>query len=197
MLDRRLVAGVYAVLGAIGAGLAVALGRDPLTMVGSSLLLPISVPARLAVTVALGLALAAASIGSARAFVARFSWARSLQSELEPVVRGSSDTDLLIVAIASGIAEELLFRGLLTQLIGIVVSSLLFGALHQVRGTARWAWAAWATVMGLCLAFLFAVTGSLLGPILAHVLTNAVNLRFVRDHGAPARPRTLASLLRS
>lgn len=195
MLSRRLILGVYGLVGALGAGVALALGHDPLRT--RALLAPVMPPGLLEITsLLLGGVLAALGIASARAFVTRFSWARALHAELEPVVRGSGDLDLVIAALASGIAEELLFRGLLVQVAGVALSSILFGLLHQVRGPARWAWVVWATVMGALLALVFVATGSLLGPIVAHVLTNAINLRFVRDHGAPAPPRTLASLMR-
>jgi membrane protease YdiL (CAAX protease family) len=193
MLSRRLVVGVYAILGAIGATVALVLGLDPLR---TRALLPLSPPLLDAASAVAGLALAAIGVGSARILVARFAWAQRLHLELAAVVRGNSDFDLVIIALASGIGEEILFRGLATQLLGVILSSLLFGVLHQVRGPARWAWVAWATVMGLLLGGIYVATGSLLGPIIAHVVTNAVNLRFVRDHRAPPAPRPLGGLLR-
>jgi hypothetical protein len=99
------------------------------------------------------------------------------------------------MAVASGIGEELFFRGLLAQTIGIVLSSLAFGVLHQVRGQGRWAWAAWATVLGAMLAVLHAMTGQLVGPIVAHVAINAANLRYLRDTAVdPEPPRRLGGL---
>lgn len=194
MLERRIVVGVYALVGAISAAVALAFDHDPLRT--RALVWPELPPvANDGLSLLFGLVLAGVGIGSARFFVSRFTWARALQAELAPVVRGTSDRDLLIAALASGIAEELLFRGLLLQVVGIVLSSLFFGAVHQVRGPARWAWIVWATLMGALLGGIFVATGSLLGPVVAHVLTNAVNLKFVRDHGAPTPPRTLASLL--
>jgi membrane protease YdiL (CAAX protease family) len=80
-------------------------------------------------------------------------------------------------------------------LVGVVLSALLFGALHQVRGPGRWAWMAWATVMGLLFGAVFDATGSLAGPIVAHAMINAANLRFLRDHDPEAPPRQLGGLL--
>jgi len=88
-----------------------------------------------------------------------------------------------------------LFRGFLAPLIGVVASSVVFGALHQVRGPARWGWMAWATVMGLVFASVFAATGSLAGPLVAHAAINHANLRFLRDSRRQA-PRRLGGLLR-
>jgi hypothetical protein len=42
----------------------------------------------------------------------------------------------------------------------------------------------------------FQLTGSLVGPIVAHVYVNATNLRFLRDTDLePERPRVLGGLL--
>lgn len=204
MLSRRLVAAVYAVVGALGAGSALALGYDPLrTRAWLTSVVPAGSAAMSAypsltldlVSVSMGLALGGLAIVSARIMVARYAWARALHTELAPVVRGNSDADLVVIALASGIAEELLFRGLGVQLVGVIASSVLFGLLHQVRGPARFVWMTWAALMGALLGLVFVATGSLLGPIVAHVLTNAVNLRFVRDHGATPGPRPLSRLV--
>ena len=138
----------------------------------------------------------AITIASSRALVRRAAWARSLHEALRPAVQGAGDGWLVAVAMASAVGEELLFRGLLVPVLGILASSALFGALHQVRGPARWGWIAWATVMGLLFGLLFAATGSLAGPLAAHVAINAANLRFLRDTDPAPRRRALGGLLR-
>jgi membrane protease YdiL (CAAX protease family) len=40
--------------------------------------------------------------------------------------------------------------------------------------------------MGLGLGAIFELTGSLLGPLLAHAIVNALNLGFLRDHDPAA-----------
>jgi membrane protease YdiL (CAAX protease family) len=148
------------------------------------------------VSAGLGALVAAATIAATRVLVRRAGWARALHADLRPVVRDSSDTALLVVAVASGIGEEILFRGLLVPAVGVVAAALVFGLVHQVRGRARWGWMVWATVMGLAFGLVFRVTGSLVGPMLAHVAINAVNLRLLRDvDPEPGRPRRLGGLL--
>jgi membrane protease YdiL (CAAX protease family) len=94
------------------------------------------------------------------------------------------------------VAEALSFRGLLVPAFGLVVSSLAFGALHQLGGRVGWAWAGWATVMAFVFGLLFLATGSLLGPIVAHAAINVANLRFIRDTEVdPPKPRRLGGLL--
>jgi membrane protease YdiL (CAAX protease family) len=186
------VAFAYCALGATGAILAAALGYDPWACASW---LGTSGWAAVLVSLGLGLAVALVTIGVTRAVVPRAIWARALHADLRPVVHGQGDGALVLMAIASGVGEELLFRGLLTPLVGVVLSSLAFGLMHQVRGTARWAWALWATLMGLVFASLFRLTGSLAGPIAAHVIVNAVNLRYLRDEDPAPRAKALGGLL--
>jgi hypothetical protein len=141
----------------------------------------------------LGATLAMAAVAATRLVVGRWEWARALHGELRPAVHGVGDGTIVLLAVASGVGEELFFRGLLVQVVGIVISSLAFGLLHQVRGKARWAWAVWAFVMGLGFSAIFKMTGSLLGAILAHVAVNWVNLRFLRDHAYGAGGTSLSA----
>ncbi|MBX3221150.1 MAG: CPBP family intramembrane metalloprotease [Labilithrix sp.] len=148
------------------------------------------------VSVAGGVGLAALTVRATRSFVKRWGWARMLHADLRPAVNGAGDATLLVLGIASGVAEELFFRGLLAPALGLVVSSLAFGALHQLRGRTGWIWAGWAAVMGLLFGALFFLTGSLLGSIVAHASINVMNLRFLRDTDVePRKPRRLGGLL--
>ena len=53
-----------------------------------------------------------------------------------------------------------------------------------------------AAIMGLSFGALYKLTGSLLGPVVAHVAINWVNLRFLRDSDfEPPRQRALGGLL--
>jgi len=102
---------------------------------------------------------------------------------------------IAIIAVFSGIAEEMFFRGFLAPLVGVVVQAVLFGVVHQMRGPSRWVWVGWATLVGLGLGAIFALTGSLLGPTLAHSLVNGFNLAFLRDFDPDAKDRRLGGLL--
>jgi uncharacterized protein len=175
---------------ALAAGLAItlcaALGRNALAC---SSWLGMSGPASVLLSTGLGVLLGATTILSTRLLVRQFDWARMLHVALRPAVHGLDEAGLWTVALASATAEELLFRGLLVPVVGVAASSLLFGALHQLRGRARWGWAAWATVMGMLFGCVFAATGSLAGPLVAHAAINLHNLRFLRDND-PTPPRT-------
>lgn len=141
----------------------------------------------LALSAVLGLALAALVASTTRVFVAHFAWARALQGELSPSTYGLTAGPLLLLAALSSAAEELFFRALLEPTAGLLVSSVLFGLAHRVRGASRWVWAAWAAAVGLGLGGIYHLTGSLLGALLAHALINTINLFFLRDSALGAK----------
>jgi membrane protease YdiL (CAAX protease family) len=187
---------VYGALSLLTIGVAIARGESPVE-IDAGAWLSLAGWLRHTASVAGGVVLALATVRATRAFVGRCGWAKALHADLRPAVREASDGTLLVLGIASGVAEELFFRGLMAPALGLVLSSLAFGALHQLRGRAGWVWATWAAVMGLLFGALFLSTGSLLGPIVAHASINVVNLRFLRDTDVePAEPRRLGGLLR-
>lgn len=143
----------------------------------------------------LGLGFGACVVFSTRVVVPRFTWARRLHSELRPIARSVTLLGIVVLAILSGLGEELLFRGLLQPGLGLWPQALLFGIVHQIRGPSRWVWVAWATVVGLGLGTIFAATGSLLGPILAHAMINAFNLLYLKSHDPEPQRRSLGGLL--
>lgn len=180
-----LLVAIYLGVGALAVAILVALGRDPLSCEGW---LGIRGAASSLVSLGLGVLVGATTIAVTPAMVRRWRWARALHLALRPAVHRAGNGALLAVAVASAVGEELLFRGLLVPLIGVAASSVAFGVLHQIRGRARWGWIGWATLMGLVFGEVFAMTGSLLGPLVAHAAINHSNLRFLRDND-PAPPR--------
>jgi uncharacterized protein len=87
--------------------------------------------------------------------------------------------DLIWVGLLPGLSEELLFRGVMLPEFGldwggIVLSSLCFGALHMTNFQ-HWAYVVWATLIGIVFAWSAVVTGNLLVPIVAHILTNLIS----------------------
>jgi membrane protease YdiL (CAAX protease family) len=191
--ELLLVLAIYSVAGAVAVLASLALGRDPTSCEGW---LGARGAAGLLLSLGMGVLVGAATILSTRALIRRFRWARALHFALRPAVHGAGDLGLWLVAIASATGEELLFRGLLVPLAGVLTSSIVFGALHQIRGQARWGWMAWATVMGLVLGSVFAATGSLAGPLVAHAAINLYNLRFLRDNDPRPRRESLGGLLK-
>ena len=84
--------------------------------------------------------------------------------------------EIVALALLSGFAEELFFRGAVQGAWGWLPATVLFTLLHTGPGSTYKAWTAFAGVAGLALAGLMLWRGNLLAPILAHVVVNAVNL---------------------
>ena len=189
----RLVAVAYALVATLAAGLAVVFCEGHV-FTHPSPWLALDASTSLAASVVLGLAFTAVVVATTRVFVSRFGWADRLASELRPFARGLGPADVLLLAILSSLGEELLFRALLLPLIGLLASSALFGIVHQVRGPSRWAWAIWAAVVGLGLGAIFALTGSLVGSLVAHAAINGLNLAWLREAEPVRRKRPLGGL---
>jgi membrane protease YdiL (CAAX protease family) len=102
---------------------------------------------------------------------------RRISDELAPrLVDGAGRANLVLVSVFSGAGEEAFFRGALQPGLGIVATSILFGALHLGPDRRYLAWTLWAVGAGFLFGFLYERTGGLLAPITAHVLHNAVTL---------------------
>lgn len=149
-----------------------------------------------ALSLVLGLVFAAVVVASTGVLLARFDWAKSVVHELGPFAVGLTGRQLVALLGVAGLAEELVFRALFTPTLGVFVSSALFGLVHQMGGKGRWYWMVWAFAVGLGLSSLYALTGSLLGPLLAHAVINGVNVSRVRRMQAPARKQSLGGLFR-
>jgi membrane protease YdiL (CAAX protease family) len=102
---------------------------------------------------------------------------RRISDELAPLlVDGARARDLVLVSVMSGVGEEAFFRGALQPVLGIVATSLLFGALHVGPDRKYLVWTWWAVGAGFLFGALYEWTGGLLAPATAHVLHNAATL---------------------
>ena len=182
----------YGALGILGATLAAAFGGDVLR---ARAWVDVSPTEGAIASVVLGFCGAALAVLVTRVLFRSARWARALHDALRPLVRGRDDRVLVVMAVASSFGEEVFFRGFLSVTVGIWLSSLAFGILHQVRGAGRYGWAGSAFAMGLFFAVLYALTGQLVGCIVSHALVNLVNLRHLRDHDLHPKPRKLGGLL--
>ena len=108
--------------------------------------------------------------------------ARALAGLLGPLTR----TQIVYLALASGVAEEAFFRGALQPRVGLVWASLLFGLAHLAPRRDLLPWTGFSIAAGFGLGLLFEATGNLIAPVVAHVTINAVNLDLlVREYRRP------------
>jgi membrane protease YdiL (CAAX protease family) len=136
--------------------------------------------AQLLISLSLGFALAFTVVGMTPWLVERTRWARALHGELKEIVDPLSQAEITLLAIASGLGEEIFFRGAMQPVLGIVLTSLIFGAFHLGPRKAFPAWAIWAFVIGFALGCIFELTGTLWGSILAHVWINQRNMLSIK-----------------
>jgi membrane protease YdiL (CAAX protease family) len=101
--------------------------------------------------------------------------ARGLAELVGPLGAGA----VLVLAAASGLAEEAFFRGALQPRVGLVWASLLFGLAHFVPRPEFRLWTMFSVAAGFLLGFLFQTTGNLVAPVVAHATINAVNLNLL------------------
>ena len=126
---------------------------------------------------ALGLATAAATVSLSLLAYRLIPITRKLAEELAPALVDRADrSGLVLVAVFSGVGEEVFFRGAVQQEFGIVISSLAFGLAHVGPDRRYLLWTAWAVLAGVVFGLLFEGTGGLLAPVTAHVVHNAVTL---------------------
>lgn len=89
-----------------------------------------------------------------------------------------SGNQVLLIALASGIGEELFFRGWLMNEIGLFLSSLIFGLVHLPPNRNWRLWPLFAFIIGLVLGTLCLWTNTLLFAVAAHAGINYLNLKF-------------------
>jgi len=127
----------------------------------------------------LGAGLGLAVVGGTRMATRRWQWARDLHASFASVLGPLSPREILILALASSIGEELLFRGALLPWLGTWIQAIAFAALHIGPQRRFVPWTLSAFVLGVGFAELAIRTGNLGGPIAAHFTINFINLRYI------------------
>ena len=115
--------------------------------------------------------------------------ARELERAIADLLGGLTVPDALALALISGIAEEVFFRGAVQGSWGIVPATILFALLHGGPGKPFLLWTLFALIAGAAFGGLLLLRGNLLAPIVAHAVVNGVNLRRLALQGSgPASP---------
>lgn len=115
-----------------------------------------------------------------RLFPTSFRASEALHGQIGVVMRsqGISFHQALLLALASGIGEEVFFRGALQNALfggwlGVVLQAIVFTVLHPVPDRRAWAYVLFIFCGGLMFGTAYLLTGSLIPGILAHYLHNA------------------------
>lgn len=124
----------------------------------------------------LGLAFAALVVIASRMLERRFRWARKISEILARTIGPLRDNELAVYAVASGVAEELFFRGAMQPAIGFWLTSAIFALAHGGFDRNLRGWVVMAGVVGMGLGALQIVTGGVLAPVIAHFTINYFEL---------------------
>jgi len=126
-----------------------------------------------------GVAVGLGVVGLSRAATRRYRWARALHTSFHDLLGPLTGREMIILALASSIGEELLFRGALLPWLGPWLQALVFALLHVGPGKRFLPWTASAFALGLGFGWLTLWTNNLGAPIAAHFVINFLNLRFI------------------
>ncbi|MBX3268929.1 MAG: CPBP family intramembrane metalloprotease [Sandaracinaceae bacterium] len=183
----RITLAVYLPLGALGALWSLWRGDGP-PLAHPAPWLDLSPGGAHGLSAGLGALLAGLTVLFTRAITDRFAWARALHQSFRELLGGVGGGAVVVLALASGIGEELFFRAGMQPALGWVITSILFGIVHVGPDRRFLPWTVWAIAMGFLLGALYQSTGSIVGPIVAHVAINAINLAHIVKHD-PRGPR--------
>jgi uncharacterized protein len=103
--------------------------------------------------------------------------ARELEDNLARVLGAIPTSEAIALALVSGFAEELLFRGAVQGSLGFLLATLLFALVHTGPGRAFRLWTVFAALAGSLFGALMLWRGNLLAPFAGHFVVNAINLR--------------------
>lgn len=175
-----LVIGLYGAMALVGLLIAAGRGNPDLYRIGSPeawLLLAGPI---------LGFAAGLGVVGMTRLATRHFEWARDLHRSFRDLLGPLTGHEIVILALASSIGEELLFRGALLPWMGVWLQAIVFALLHIGPGRRFLPWTLSALVLGVAFGGLAEWTGNLGAPIAAHFAINFLNLRHIVRTPLPA-----------
>jgi membrane protease YdiL (CAAX protease family) len=108
---------------------------------------------------------------------------RSMKRVFGRLFAGLHWWQVLLLAVLSSVAEEILFRGAIQPFLGVGVTAVLFGLMHLDPMKKSMIWTVWAFTGGVILGMADRVTGHLWAPVLIHFGVNSISLgRAARQH---------------
>ncbi len=149
------------------------------------------------VSIAMGIVAGLVMLAGASAITeSSYAFAVQMRSDMDRLLglfRGATLPDFLFISVLAGLGEEALFRGLiqggLAEYFGlpmaIAVASVLFGLAHYISRT----YVVFAAVLGALFGVLYAWSGNIAVPMIAHAAYDFVALWYIyRKPGRMAQP---------
>lgn len=136
-----------------------------------------------ALGLAAALALGALTVWGSRLSARRTAWGRAMHREFRQVLGALSSREILALSLLSAAGEEVLFRGVLHSRLGLLITAVLFAALHMPFRRSLIPWTVFAFVLALVLGVLTTLAGSLWPAIVLHFVINYFNLHDIADAG--------------
>jgi membrane protease YdiL (CAAX protease family) len=168
------VIGLYGAMGIVAFVIAAGRGDPDLYRLGG-----LPEPWLLAAGPVAGVALGLAVVGLTRLATRHLAWAQDLHTSFRDLLGPLTAREIVILAIASSIGEELLFRGALMPWLGVWLQGVVFALLHVGPGRRFLPWTISALALGIAFGLLAQWTGNLGAPIAAHFTINFLNLRHI------------------
>ncbi len=169
-----LVIGLYTAMGIVAFLIAAGRGDPDLYRLGGQ-----PEAWQLGAAPAIGALVGLSVVGLTRVATRHWQWARDLHTSFHDLLGPLTLREIVILALASSVGEELLFRGALLPWMGVWVQGVVFALLHIGPGKRFLPWTLSALVLGLAFGWLARWTGNLGGPIAAHFVINFLNLKFI------------------
>lgn len=126
-----------------------------------------------------GIAVGVFVVWLTRVATRRYAWARHLHTSFHDLLGPLTGREIVILALASSIGEEAMFRGALLPWLGVWGQGVVFALLHVGPGKKFLPWTASAFVLGVGFGWMAIGTTNLGAPIAAHFTINFLNLRFI------------------
>jgi hypothetical protein len=162
----------YGALAAAGIAWALVRGIHPLGRVGTW--------REIALSAGVGLGFAGTTVLVCEVLRTFCGWARRMEQEFAAIISCLSASQVLLLALLSSVAEEVVFRGVLLPEIGLWLSTLAFALLHFPWNLRMVPWPFFALVVGLCFGGMVYFFGGIIGPLVGHFVINTVNLLLIR-----------------
>ena len=134
----------------------------------------------------LGLVVGGVVVAVSQGLTSRTEWGEGLARAMGQSLGSLKVSHALVLAVASSLGEEMLFRGALQPSVGWGLASLCFGIVHFVPRREFLPWTLFAIVAGGLLGGLVLFTGNLLASVVAHALINGINLPMLIRRYGPA-----------